>query len=487
MAKGIIFIHGMGDQKQGEEFVQVVNPIADYIEENTSHKVERNFRLGNKNQASEIRLNITPKTGNTTEWIFREVWWAESFQPPTLTSMLGWCWSQGFRQLKAIKRGISEEKDEVRGFQRGPSFLQKIIECSRHVGYWFIAFGLQLLPIIAVLALIILVPIIILAPILRLIPKGGGAVDTLYGWVERLLVGSWGDTKRYINHGIWAANMRRVFEDELKDMRQMLKSKEIDDITIIAHSWGSVIAYEVLISENVKEVLISENINRGKIKLVTVGSGLNHMSEMVKLTSPAHAKHRFYNSMSRNIDWLNIYSKYDTTACGKLRSKNFFIIRKDFPKQEKILNFDSPFSDHMVYWVNSAFFLPLLLKKIEGSNWILPNKKKLEHEKDQWKKRVYKANALRLFVFFFPAVASLLFAFSWHEPNIWIIHRIKSWFDSWLVFQDQIGEVTNFLVTLPPLPHIVGWFIWAIIFIGGAFLVYSLIWNMLRPDYLRNK
>jgi len=483
MAKGIVIIHGMGEQEPGQCLISVANPLADYLEREVSGvNVIRHAWIGNEDQIPKVQLDIIKNGEPYTKWIFHEAWWAEAFRPPSMLTVLGWVIRQAPEQLRVMVEGIKSEREESRGRRDSPhKVVRSLTRELSHAYRNLIDIIIQLLPIIAIPLIVLLGPLIFVFKLLKMIPPFEWVSEKLLGLIERILVGSLGDTKRYIDHGIWAANVRCLFERVLE---RMLTAEEIKDITVIAHSWGTVIAYEAL--SKWQDIDLAK---QKPIKLVTVGSGLNRVPAMVRKSRSPHAEQRFSRIFAEGIEWLNIYTRYDPASCGKLRSGGVLKLKEGI-KQQNVTNYDSPFSDHVNYWNNSAHVIPLLVRMIEGEKELLPedglkllpDKAVREEAKKSWNKRIYLASFLRVLFIYVSFIVALFLAIS-HAQDIAIMELLSSW--SFLM--DRAGDVMEFFLRSRAWTIFGGWLIGTVAAAALSFGAYSFIWGQIRPDAHRKK
>jgi len=124
------------------------------------------------------------------------------------------------------------------------------------------------------------------------------------------------ETQRYFqNKNNIACDIREVLKQEL---RPILKNK--DNILLIGHSMGSIVAYDTL-----WELSHLENLP-GKIDLLTLGSplGLNYVQH--RLRGNKYKGKKKYPTNIRH--WVNIASAGDITAVDRIFSDDFSEMRK---------------------------------------------------------------------------------------------------------------------------------------------------------------
>ncbi len=482
MAKGIVLIHGMGEQESGRCLISVTNPLADYLErEIPKVNVIREAWISCEDGIPKVQLDIRKNGEPYTKWVFYEAWWAEAFKPPSMWAVLLWAIRQAPEQLRVMAEGIKSEREESRGFRYSPhNVVRSLTRELSHAYHSLIDIAIQLLPIIVIPLIFLLGPLIIAFKLLKMFPPFEWVSETLLGLIQRILVGSLGDTKRYIDHGIWAANVRCLFERVLE---HALTAEEIDDVTVIAHSWGAVIAYEALL-----EWRDNNPGKRKPVKLVTVGAGLNRVPAMVRRSRSPHAEQRFSRKFAEEIEWLNIYTRYDPASCGRLRSGGILKLKKDII-QQKVINYGSPFSDHGSYWNNSAHVIPLFVRMIEGGDKMLPESgSKLlpdrvvrEEAKKRWNRWIYLASSLRMLFIYVSFIGALLLAI--YAQDIAIIERLSSW----SFIMERAEDAMEFFQRSDNWRTFADWLIGTAATAAISFGAYSYIWGRIRPDAYRKR
>ncbi|MSQ22483.1 MAG: hypothetical protein EXR53_04145 [Dehalococcoidia bacterium] len=93
MARGIIVIHGIGEQKKGDFLSEVINPLAGFLESKGGEvdfepEIALGFKPGQERPAEVSLMVYGPGGGFAAEWRMREAHWAASFRPPTFSQML---------------------------------------------------------------------------------------------------------------------------------------------------------------------------------------------------------------------------------------------------------------------------------------------------------------------------------------------------------------------------------------------------------------
>jgi len=186
---------------------------------------------------------------------FREVWWAQSFGLPSITSTIAWARVQAVEQVTHLlipihlHRGSRQGADDgtapariPRRFTQTERFLLAIALGAYSVGQyvWKLVEWLILTPLVLLLLLVmgLLRTLVALIPPLQstVIAAFSSLLDTIMlHWVSEARVYSQDYTR--------SAGIRERFEREVV---RFLRDDKCERIVVIAHSMGTVIAYEGL-------------------------------------------------------------------------------------------------------------------------------------------------------------------------------------------------------------------------------------------------
>ncbi|MFQ5861195.1 MAG: hypothetical protein ACE5IG_06570, partial [Dehalococcoidia bacterium] len=278
---------------------------------------------------------------------------------PAYREMLLWTLVQGAQQLWNILTSMAN-----------PSY-QHLGESPLKVGPWIRLYDelatFSLLVLFALGAFLV-VPLLLvtwaasfLPPVLGL----GSLVRQLEHLLRGFLVRQLGDAKQYIDHGIWAANVRGRLE---RAILELLQEPQVRSVTVISHSWGSVIAYEALSQGGEVDRFLQglPEAERKPVGLVTVGAGLNRAPLMVRRSGSPHARSRLFRPLLEGLTWLNLFSRHDPVPAGPLSTafKGWAQVPPGRFKERRVVNLDDVLNDHYAYWRNREVVLPRLVKAI---------------------------------------------------------------------------------------------------------------------------
>ncbi len=108
---GVLFVHGIGEQKRGDTLLQFGEPVADWInrwldgdrlKQQLGYAEFRQGALqpplleGDEPAHAELRISVNDGTTSRHQhWLFAEAWWGSQVATPSLTSFLGWLVTRG--------------------------------------------------------------------------------------------------------------------------------------------------------------------------------------------------------------------------------------------------------------------------------------------------------------------------------------------------------------------------------------------------------
>lgn len=389
---GVIVTHGIGDNtKPGDILADFTNGLADYLME--SHATDKT----GKPMYPEIRreadlsadppsviLHLKSPSGETASWLCKEAFWGDAFPPPSASSVAWWLLGQNLQaQLRFVWKGISSDPSNS-AIDDSREWTADRLLTSRHRAKLSVE-GITI-PFLAGFAYFLL----LVVWISHYLPAFG-PVATVQKWLHKFdpfLSNSLGDVQRYVVHGIWSANARERMEKVLKGMLND-EYGTVQDITLVAHSMGCVVAFDSLATGGEVAVEIARLESQGKRKklaLVTVGSGINQVFPMALKSTNIFARTRFQESLAKEITgydenakqdaktlqnkffWLDIFARRDPVPAGGL-SQALFSQAKLSPSQFKprpVINTDSMILDHISYWANHDLVMPRIARAING-------------------------------------------------------------------------------------------------------------------------
>lgn len=467
-----LVVHGVGEQKLGWTLKDVLSgflPLVRLIDP-TAGVDAKPLDEGDPADVT-IRFGGTPQgsaSGKTEgyELRFTEVWWARTFEPPSIYEMvfsvLGlatnfarkrgkreWSTLQCLAWLLVIILRHTIVSAIIVVFT--PALALAAIALSVLPGGWTrpasavqarllfaAAYGqratVDLFVIVAApfVLLFVLMPLRLLEFVIpnKLMPEGVGTVHLM---LVNILTRYLGDMWLYLYRPWEASRIRVRFEQRLRDMVETIErdpdKDKVDAVMVIAHSMGSVVAYEAITGRRMTELINKSFAGPGKPKfyLVTVGSALNLAWDVV----PNVERPRFYRPLPRGVLWLNVWSKFDPVALGELRVPPEVAAAPVCSC--RVVNQMDLLSDHDAYWNNAEQVLAPLLDLLTDHRFDA----KLRLDVVAREKRVQVLAAFKALAWLIAPVAGLAVAFT--GGGAWITEQLLAVFggeDSW--WQDYV-------------------------------------------------
>ncbi|MGH2633266.1 MAG: hypothetical protein ACRDG3_07635 [Tepidiformaceae bacterium] len=394
---GVVVVHGqVSGQVLGDELAVVANAIADALE-NAEGRVERAFAVEGGHAAGTLTVTRPGDSVPSDEFVFSEAFWANSLPTAPAETVAKWM----------LVLGPKEAWRVVRGFWG--NLANDRIDDGKTSGYpqraWLrVAFALELAPITALIAVIVVLRVVI-APLLYALysmtsvtrTNTLAVVSPVTGFLHKLdpfLSDVMGDSWRFVEDGMWSANIRDAVEGPLV---AFYADAEIADITIIAHSAGCGVSYDALAEGGVVAAAAAEHPKR--LTLVTCGSAVNRFYWLSKESdtspytqrlsreriapaitgmpkapapSPAPAEtEAAQKTLQARFYWLDIYARMDLVPAGPPLAEVLEMARID-PcqlKRRPVINEDDLLRDHFGYFRNNDLVAPRLIRAIYGGEY----------------------------------------------------------------------------------------------------------------------
>jgi hypothetical protein len=297
---GVLFVHGIGEQRRGETLVQFADPLSSWVVRWLSHGALGEPGIGHTDDDGHVVMSGTQlepdddgpartmmivnagpaeQLGGHTEWLLAESWWAETFHAPKTTTVILW--------LFVVLPYLLLEHTYVplsRSFRTWRSSRthgwKYVVAAVRTVG--FALFFVAALPIAAVAEVfvsLLLVPLLIPIPALRDFAKN--AVVKLANTLGDCFVLTSSTVQ-------FDAMVRQVAHD-----LAWLKS-QAGAVAVVAHSQGAAVAHEAIREYGSKE----------KLSLfATVGQGLAKLHRV-------RALRRTHKTAGFGLAWLGLVGVY---------------------------------------------------------------------------------------------------------------------------------------------------------------------------------
>jgi nitrate reductase NapE component len=427
MARGVILVNGIGQYQKGEFLVRVVDPLVSYLESKGA-KVDLHPEIAlaaspDQPGAPQVTLKVYGPGGFSEEWLVQEAYWQLTFQPPALGEMFTWGRQLTATELQEISR-IAQDPLNLEP-ERGHAPPQTLQPTAHPVQgeypkrtqelYLNHAFVIKTVLRVAAMGGYGLLTLVWLLLMLRRLPNPPAflqqfswvtaivsgltnAVNSLANAIYPFVVHGLGDVKVFIDSPIAADAIRRPFEDVVIGM---LQDERVESITVISHSFGTVVSYDAMTKGRPIDLYLREHKDRRNIPgsdrprpfiWVTVGAALNRGYTITRLDVAAHAKERFRSPVAATLRtppdafyWLNLYSRYDPVPAGpiNLEFRQITQVKEERSKERSVINRDSLLLDHNAYWTNSSMVWPRIVRAICGGEYPWPRIEMTEKENQE--------------------------------------------------------------------------------------------------------
>jgi hypothetical protein len=373
--RGIVIVHGVGNQQRGDELDDVIEPLVEFLGARAVghanvHVVARNPRSGDTGASARIHLyrpGATPAQEILEEWDVREAWWAHVFRPSGGAGILAWA----MRALVAHIHSTIENilwRNIVRVFGGWPAVqgtgVWQVPVAGAYpyyvldaIGWLLITIGYLVVYSIGV-ALAFVVYVFLLLPGLQYWPPAGNLQRSLLN----IFTGGIGEQQATTNRHVAVAEAASVVTQALCPFLDP-QSRDRDglgyeSVTVIAHSGGCVVSFEALTGEEVRRLCGEDRLGRRFVTLVTLGSGLN-LAWRMRAARKAKDLAFWNRPISDHVNWINIYARYDPVPQGEppdgmVRTLTGAGVAEQPWLAVRVANDDWPLTDHGAYWQNDA-------------------------------------------------------------------------------------------------------------------------------------
>ena len=406
---GVVFVHGIGSQEQGEILRDWGGAIASVLID---------FRVasgadGDPVLATQLdpgapgRIFVELQLPETTDskgkpvpeehWLLTEAWWAHEITPPSFGQMAQWLGPDGAvpRIVKTIiprTTGQSDPRSLVSSpepagkrlpdapqRETGERRSQKLGDRAQramtgwredpvaHTRSWLVRVGAW--AYLQAFSALLLLIYGILRSIESLIPIGPLANGALTRPIDRFVLEWFGDVFVLLGVPAQAASVRGRLARAITDLHEANAS----EIVVIAHSGGAIVAWTTLADDDTPDhvdllVTIGEGLNLGWN--ITSGDGTSDDADGML----DRARHRFrllYQpllAVREGLRWVDYWGSRDPAPSGSLDPPDSDLE----PPGERFIsmpiwNLLSFREDHGGYWENDEEFVIPLLRRLEGT------------------------------------------------------------------------------------------------------------------------
>lgn len=274
---GILFVHGIGNQKQGETLEQFGRPLIEWFGHRVSVR-EASLRTGNP--AETPAHTVIDMPGGASSWTLAESWWAEQFSMPPFAQLAGWLVTRGpSLALAHLGKWSGLKMKRAFAWLRPPpekKWLLWSVSAPAMLGVG--AFGTVATVIGSFVLTVLLQLVALVLGILSLIPilRSRAAIATVLLSLRSIL----GDSFTFVDNPLSRSAILTRVRSDLKWL-----SARCAHVAVIAHSQGAAVAHNVL----------RKDVPPNTELLITVGSGLGKLER-------AYADGR--TAMQRCVSWV---------------------------------------------------------------------------------------------------------------------------------------------------------------------------------------
>ena len=444
-----LVVHGIGQQSLGATLKHVLEgflPLVRLIDPGAGISA----RPLDRGDPTDVMIRFRGASQKTSriegyEMRFKEVWWASTFEPPSIGEMVAGvpdlvmnvARRRGARGIRAfgwlvwaaIRRGTLDVWHvavalvcSVLAFVLAPASWRWNERFDGDLRWLLqrVARGQTALAELLVLVLSPAVLALVLMP-LRVIEFAVPANLRFEGLSKfrLMLIGIFtehlGDMWLYLNRPWEASRIRVRLEDRFREivdeMNDPLTESRVECVMVISHSMGAVVTYEALTGRRMRDLLEKHFGGEGQPKLifVTVGAGLNLAWQLV----PSREEARLVRPCSECLEWHDFWSKLDPVPRGALMPPKPLTGARE---SHEVVNQMDVFSDHTAYWNNAEQVLAPLLDLATDHHF----DDKLCLDQAAREKRVYVLSALKGLTWLAAPVAAYLLAFEFSGWTDWL-------------------------------------------------------------------
>lgn len=297
--RGILFVHGVGDQRQSDFLLDVGEALIDWLarwheaRDSTPPRVTRSVLNFNIVDDDSPASHAVMTFDNGDVWVLTEAWWAASSRRQRFATMADWTRKHVRQAARAL--GLSFWQ-RLTGREQDTASVSPLTR-------WLLAFYTLGTLIGYLIGVVLGLPLVVALLILAQIP-----IPTVQQFILRLIQPfveiNLGEFRSILEDELQAANIRRRAADRVRDL---VDRHGCADVVIVAHSGGAVVSFDMLNDRAYADAA-------GKVrKLITIGSGLNHAWRI----APDLA--RLHGPLPGHIHWIDFWASFDPAPAGWVR------------------------------------------------------------------------------------------------------------------------------------------------------------------------
>ena len=343
---GVIFVHGIGSQKQGETLLQWSAPIIEVITDWKRWFVRRPelvrdpveaARIDFSDDRPTIDLSIPAASVGGREfpearWILTESWWAAKVEPPALSTMTSWLGPQG---------GAGQIVTAILGNRAGT-----------HV-----VFRAAVAPFVSVLVGLVLSIYALVRGVTALIPIKAVSDAAILRAFDEFLTGWFGDVRILVYDPAQSANIRAGLAGAIRKLHEV---DHVDRVVVMAHSGGAMVSYLTLTDPVYADLKVD--------KLITFGEGWNLATTLTPAARGLGDRLRMdITKRAHPMLWRDYWASHDPAPAGAARTS-------EIPggggnpgrvRSRLVWNRRSLLDDHGSYFENDEEFTLSVLREID--------------------------------------------------------------------------------------------------------------------------
>lgn len=392
---GVVIIHGLGDEKRNSTLLEAVNALTFWFNHRMGlalrstgpGRVWLTTRLTEDDDPdapasrAAIELEAPAAVGASASapllLRFREVWWAQSFGIQPLGTTIRWARIQFAEQVRHILVPVGHARRDARdtsapakdtsaapvggrtlrplprGLLRGLLWIYGGIQYTWKLIQWLVFTPL----LMAVLLILSMLRVLSFIGIVR------SALIASFSALSSYVMLHWiASTQVYMRDYALAATIRQRFE---REVTACLADDRCDRVVVVAHSMGTVIAYEGLTTLLGRSDLPGNLSGAEKpMTFICLAQALRRVWLL-----PGIDTRRLHGVLPDRVRWIHYWAPYDLVAVGPLEPRTLppldrwldpavpdptNAIRASLERCQNIevVNTDSTFTDHTSYWQN---------------------------------------------------------------------------------------------------------------------------------------
>ena len=378
---GVLLVHGIGDEKRNDLIQESLNSLIYWfnhvaglaLRPHGDGRVWLHTHLTDDDDpdspASRALIELVPPApagskpadeAGRMHMKFREVWWAKSFGLPSTRGAMRWAlvqwWQEAPRILLPFARGNAPAprvKQSARshllgGLLRPLLAVYDLLQVITKTLEWLLATPLIFL-------------VLLLAGLVQLLgalPGFGAILRSVSALVDYVSLHWISSMQVYLLDYTRSASIRHRLDREI---RAFLRDDNCRRIVVIAHSMGTVVAYEGLTAALAGP---TARTHEKPVTFICLAQALRRMW-LLASTDP----HRLRLALPPDVRWQHFWARYDPVAAGALTPRALPGLRSWTDRSHadptpqiratlarcenhRVVNDDSLLTDHLSYWDN---------------------------------------------------------------------------------------------------------------------------------------